>query len=167
VEAAGAIAPVLATRYPGVGPRAAATLVDAIVGFVVIGIPLLAMFGDRSSVTTDSGTTTRYTIDDPKILLLWCALAVVYYVLFESAIGATPGKLVLGLRVRGADGSKCTFNAAVVRNVLRIVDAFPYVLPYLVAAIAVWNDNTGVAGSSLKRRRRLGDRIAGTIVTYR
>ena len=148
------------TPRPGVGPRAAAWFVDAIVGFVVIGVPLLLAFGKRSRTSSPSGShTTKYSLSDPKVFLLWVALALVYYVLFERLAGATPGKLVLGLRVRMADGARPTWRAATFRNVLRLVDALPYAIPYLVAAIAVWNDR--------EASRRLGDRVAGTTVTYR
>jgi uncharacterized RDD family membrane protein YckC len=148
------------TPRPGVGPRAAAWVVDAIVGFVVIGIPLLVAFGTRSTTSTPAGShATKYSLSDPKVLAVWLALALVYYVLFERLLGATPGKLVLGVRVRMSDGSRPTWRAATIRNLLRFVDALPYAIPYLAGAIAVWNDRD--------ENRRLGDRVAGTIVTYR
>jgi uncharacterized RDD family membrane protein YckC len=58
-----------------------------------------------------------------------------------------------------SDGAKPTWRAATLRNVLRFVDALPYVVPYLVGAVAVWNDR--------EQSRRLGDRVARTVVTYR
>lgn len=153
------IVPAAATRYPGVGPRAIATLIDSVLGFIVIGVPLLVLFGKKSTFNGTGGTTTSYSTSDPKVLGLWLLLAIAYYVLFEAALGATPGKLVLGLRVRDTSGQKCTATAALIRNALRLVDAVPYVIPYLAGAIAIWNDGS--------RRRRIGDRVAGTIVTYR
>ena len=53
------------------------------------------------------------------------------------------------------DGTKLGWRAAVVRNVARIVDAFPYVFPYLVGAISVW---------ASPNQQRLGDRWANTVV---
>ncbi|HZQ81101.1 MAG TPA: RDD family protein [Gaiellaceae bacterium] len=145
---------------PGVGPRAAATVVDGVVGFVVVGIPVLVVFGKKShTVGPNGGHGVRYSTSDPKVLVLWIVLAIAYYALFERLLGATPGKFVLGLRVRMADLTPLTWKAAVIRNVLRAVDAAPYAVPYLVAAIAVWSD-----GSST---RRIGDRVAGTVVTHR
>jgi uncharacterized RDD family membrane protein YckC len=114
-----------ATHYPGVGPRAVATVIDGIVGFIVIGLPLLLIFGKRSTTKGPNGTTTSHTTNDPKVIALWALLAIAYYVAFEVALGATPGKLVLGLRVRSTTGEKLTLKAAVIRNVLRVVDAFP------------------------------------------
>jgi uncharacterized RDD family membrane protein YckC len=138
-----------------------ATLVDAVVGLVMIGIPLGLTIGKKTTVHTTGGTSTTYNLHGGQLGLL-AALAIVYYVLFEVTIGATPGKLLLGLRVRTAAGARCTLWAALARNVLRVVDAFPYVVPYLAGAMSIWAD-----GGVPPNRRRIGDRIAGTVVIYR
>jgi uncharacterized RDD family membrane protein YckC len=157
-----------ATRYPGVGPRAIAVLIDSVVGFVVIGVPVLWIFGKKTTEHINGGTTTTHSTSDPKVLALWVALAIVYYVVFEVWLAATPGKLVLGLRVRSADGTRIDLKAALIRNVLRVVDGFPYVVPYLVGAVSVWSDGSLEGEDEARsRHRRIGDRIGGTIVTYR
>ena len=155
-----------ATRFPGVGPRAAATFIDAFIGFLVIGLPLLFAFGKKTSTSGPNGSTTTYSSSNPKVLLLWVALAIVYYIVFEAAVAATPGKFAIGLRVKTTEGGKISLRQSAIRNVFRIVDAFPYFIPYLVAAIAVWNDGA-LSGASVPLRRRIGDRVAGTIVTHR
>lgn len=76
-----------------------------------------------------------------------------YNVAMELTVGATVGKLVVGVRVVMADGSKITPGASILRNLLRIVDWLPFF--YLVGAIAIW------AGP---RRQRIGDRAAKTAV---
>lgn len=53
------------------------------------------------------------------------------------------------------DGSRLDPRSAFVRNILRPVDAFPYVFPYLVGAVLVWSGPL---------RQRLGDRVAKTAV---
>lgn len=157
-----------ATRYPGVGPRAIAVLIDSVVGFVVIGVPILWIFGKKTTVNGTGGTTTMHSTSDPKVLMLWVALAIVYHVVFEAWLAATPGKLLLGLRVRSADGTKIDVQAALIRNLLRVVDGFPYVVPYLVGAVAAWSDGSWEGGDDARsRHRRIGDRLGGTIVTYR
>jgi len=70
----------------------------------------------------------------------------------EGLVGATIGKMVLGMRVTKVDGSPCDLQAALIRNILRIVDALPF---YLIGAILVWTSS---------RRQRLGDRVANTVV---
>jgi len=78
----------------------------------------------------------------------------VYAWVFESRWGATPGKLIFGLRVTDQSGRRPTAGAVLVRNLLRILDelvVFP--LPGLVVMAAS------------RRTRRLGDLAAGTVVT--
>jgi uncharacterized RDD family membrane protein YckC len=78
-----------------------------------------------------------------------------YFVLLEGLAGATVGKVVVGIRVRRPDGHRIGLGAAAIRNVARIVDAFPYVIPYLVGGIAVMRSET---------KQRLGDRWGTTVV---
>jgi len=148
-----------ATRYPGVGPRAVATIVDGVVGLFVIGIPVALVFGKHTTVRSGHNVSASYSVTSTTGLALWILLVIAYYAIFEWWIGATPGKLLLGLRVRSLDGTRPTLRAATIRNAMRVVDAFPYFIPYLVAAITVWSDETD--------RQRLGDRAAKTVVTYR
>jgi uncharacterized RDD family membrane protein YckC len=81
------------------------------------------------------------------------ALIFTYFLIFEAAVGATPGKLVTGLRVLKKDGGRCTIGAAFVRNLLRFVDALPFL--YLLGALFV---------SLTPYKQRLGDLAAGTVV---
>jgi uncharacterized RDD family membrane protein YckC len=81
------------------------------------------------------------------------ALIFAFYFIFESAVGATPGKLATGLRVLKKDGGRCTIGAAFVRNLLRFVDALPFL--YLFGALFV---------SLTPYKQRLGDLAAGTVV---
>jgi uncharacterized RDD family membrane protein YckC len=67
--------------------------------------------------------------------------------------GRTPGKMALGLRVIRDDGSPVTWREAVLRNLLRGVDALP-----VFGAV-------GVASMAIDRQqRRIGDLVAGTLV---
>ena len=86
---------------------------------------------------------------------LLLALGIGYYIVCEAAAGATLGKLMVGIRVVGEDGEHVTFGAAVVRNLLRVVDAFLF---YLVGFLFALTSTRG---------QRLGDRAAHTIVIRR
>lgn len=132
-------------RYVSVGRRFVAYLIDSI----ILGL-VTAPFG---SYKLEDGTASYRVVGAPFLLslLVWIA----YFVILEATVGATVGKLALGIRVRRADGSKLDWGASIVRNILRIVDAFPYFIPYLLGAILVWSSPT---------RQRLGDRAASTIV---
>ena len=79
-------------------------------------------------------------------------LAVGYYIACEAATGMTLGKRMVGIRVVGEDGDRLTVGAAVVRNLLRLIDALFF---YLVG---------GLFALTSSRGQRLGDRAAHTVV---
>jgi uncharacterized RDD family membrane protein YckC len=131
--------------YVGVGRRFLAVLVDWLLSLV--------WTNPFSEVVRTPGHV-QYRLVNGRFLvvtLLWFG----YYVVMETAVGATVGKLVTGIRVVRGDGSKPDLATSLKRTVLRVVDGFPFVLPYLVGAIAVWSSPT---------KQRLGDRWAGTYV---
>lgn len=68
--------------------------------------------------------------------------------------GQTPGKRITGLRVLTVEGQPINGLQAVMRNLLRAVDAFPFWL-YLVGLIA---------SMSNRRYQRLGDLVCRTVV---
>ena len=77
-----------------------------------------------------------------------------YFAVFESIWnGQTPGKRVVGLRVIDVSGRPITVYAALIRNILRILDSIPGI--YAVAIISA---------IVTKRNQRLGDLAAGTLV---
>ena len=131
--------------YIGIGRRFVAWLVDAL----ITGLAWVP-FAETSSV--DGTYSIRWDGVDFLVPLL---ITLAYFVLLEGAFGATVGKLVLGIRVRSLDGTRIGFGAAAIRNLARVVDGFPYVIPYLVGAIAV---------SRSEIDQRLGDRWAKTVV---
>ena len=79
-------------------------------------------------------------------------VSILYFSLFEALYGATPGKLVCGLRVLKEDGSPCGLMSAVGRSVALIVDGAIF---GLVAAVSM--------RASLLHQR-LGDKWFHTVV---
>lgn len=136
-------------RYVSVGRRFVALLIDGIV-LLIVAAPL-------AETTRRPGYLRIELVGARSVvpILVWLA----YFVAMEGTIGATLGKLAMGIRVTKPDGSKLDAGSALIRNVARFVDGFPYVIPYLVGAIAVWSD-----GST---RQRLGDRWAHSVVVER
>ena len=148
-------------RHVGVGPRAVAAFIDLLVLGVFVGIPLTVLYGERTRTTTvdTTGTTVMYSWEgNTKVFALFAMLAFAYYVIFEVLAGATVGKMIVNLRVVRLDGERLGLEAAIIRTLLRPIDAFPYFIPYLVGAVAIWGGDN---------RQRLGDRAAGTIVTFK
>jgi uncharacterized RDD family membrane protein YckC len=131
--------------YVGVGRRFVAIFVDSIV--------LLILSGPFAEIRHGDG---YLQVDWNGRRMFWPSLIVIcYFVLLEGIAGATIGKFLTGLRVVSQDGTKLTWSASIVRNIARIVDAFPYAIPYLVAATSVWVSPI---------QQRLGDRWANTVV---
>jgi uncharacterized RDD family membrane protein YckC len=138
----------------GIPLRFVAVMLDALIVlvplFVVVG--LLSGHGYNEHYGGQRNVGIDWTGSD---LLLAIALGVGYYIICESATGATLGKRMVGIRVVGEDGEHVTFGAAVVRNLLRVVDAlFFYFVGFISAILS-------------KRGQRLGDRAAHTIVVRR
>jgi uncharacterized RDD family membrane protein YckC len=84
------------------------------------------------------------------------ALAFVgYFLVQEEAWGTTLGKRIFGFRVVRLDGSIAGWSEALLRSGLRLVEVNPVLLGALPAALTVaWS----------KRKQRLGDMLAGTLV---
>lgn len=87
-----------------------------------------------------------------------------YFVLFEWLWhGQTPGKAALGIRVLQWNGTGVTFTQSAVRNVLRVVDGLPLLIPDVMPLTY----GVGFLVASCNReQRRLGDLAAGTLVVF-
>jgi uncharacterized RDD family membrane protein YckC len=85
-------------------------------------------------------------------MLLSIFVASLYSFLLEGFFGRTLGKEVMGIYVRSADGAPCGLRRALLRNLLRPVDAIGFYLLGFIVAI------------SSKENLRIGDRVARTVV---
>jgi uncharacterized RDD family membrane protein YckC len=93
--------------------------------------------------------TTQTTVDWIWLTLLWVA----YYAVLEGLFGATVGKRLAGVRVTDLEGRRVGWQAAILRNVARLIDALPVL--YLLGGFLTLNS---------RQHQRLGDRFAGTLV---
>jgi uncharacterized RDD family membrane protein YckC len=82
------------------------------------------------------------------------ALALTYFFVMEATRGQTVGKRMMRLRVVMRDGRPAPANAVAARTVFRLLDGFPG--SFLIGGLVML--------LSGKRRQRLGDLVAGTIV---
>lgn len=131
-----------------------AQLVDALVAFGVfyfVGMQVARRYGGLTSSGFNlTGGPAALAIGITATVLL------AYYIFAEALAGATLGKVAVGIRVVNAQGAgRLSFRQALVRNLLRFVDAQ---VGYLVGAIVIM---------VTARRQRLGDLAAGSIVTTR
>lgn len=136
-------------QYVGVGQRFAAVFVDGI-PFAVIDV-IAALSGHAQIV---AGKPFASLTSVPGMLI--SVGFFLYFIVLEATLGATLGKLLLGIRVVKEDGSPIGWGASIVRNLLRIIDALP--TAYILGAILVWTS---------PRKQRLGDRVAHTVVVRR
>ncbi len=118
----------------------------------IFGVTAVASGSPIRSAAGYAFLTTRVIVHLPYLMLL----AVAYFSVGEALFGATWGKLLAGLRVVDTGGRRPVLGAVLVRNIVRLVDAWP--LLYSVGAIGI------VAALTSPRRQRLGDRVAGTLV---
>jgi uncharacterized RDD family membrane protein YckC len=138
----------------GIPLRFVAVLLDLLIVFFPLGIVLGLMTGGGYAERGDSSASAGVNLGGNGIWLL-LAVGIGYYIVCEAATGATLGKRIVGIRVVGEDGEDVTFGAAVVRNLLRLIDAlFFYLVGFLFALLST-------------RGQRLGDRAAHTIVVRR
>jgi uncharacterized RDD family membrane protein YckC len=96
----------------------------------------------------------------PVLALLVVAqlvLEIAYFMTAERLSGGRSiGKGLVGLRVVGADGSALSGRASLVRSLLRLIDVLP--TSYLIGFVMM---------IASRRRQRLGDFAAGTVVVRR
>ena len=158
-----------------VGRRIGAFLIDGLIGVTLIFAFALATFtntelGDSltaelqcevinefsNDLCIQAGTTVYVGTENEAaiITLIWLAWVLISTMILPGITGWSPGKLLTGIRVVKADTfEKAGLGANILRGVLWVVDAFPYIAPIVGGALLASKD-----------RRRVGDRAANTLV---
>jgi uncharacterized RDD family membrane protein YckC len=128
---------------------------------------------DALGLVNFSSIDTSAEVIAAIILPLWGAAWI--YALFEPIVAATPGKLILGLKIARPDGRKAPFATMLARYAAKNAALF-IVLPFgfvdnAVAAAAFLVLGLTILGGALwgagPERRTLHDRISGTAVFRR
>jgi len=135
----------LEVHYASVGSRVLAQVIDVFLlsmGWAIIAIAL--------SLLSVLGTWRMVLIFGISFLLFWF-----YFAVFEIVWqGQTPGKRVMSLRVQKVGGFPIGWTEALLRNLLRPVDAL---VGYAVGlAVMLFTS----------RSQRVGDLVAGTVVVH-
>ena len=81
-----------------------------------------------------------------------------YYLFFEILFSATPGKMLMGLRILAYNGDRCSRKQIFIRTLFRFLEVNPLLLGALPAAVRI------VAS---RDKQRFGDKVADTIVVFR
>lgn len=111
--------------------RFAAYIIDGIILFIV-NIVLIAVLGQVGSI-------------------LSIAVGIAYTVGFWTALGATPGKMALGIEITTVDGDSIGFGRALLRYVGYLASTITLLIGFLMIAFT-------------RQKRGLHDYIAGTVV---
>lgn len=104
--------------------------------------------GDRAYITSDA---------DNAIQMLVAFGYFVFFVLLQGIVGASPGKLLTGLRVVNDQGQRAGVGRSLLRTILWVVDGAPWFLPIVGF----------VTGLTTNGHRRVGDMAASTYVIAR
>jgi uncharacterized RDD family membrane protein YckC len=139
-------------RFAGAAPRILAIVIDLVILSAVFFPVTRLLKGEWLMSSAQHRWSAGLFVTDP-LCLVFVAVMFLYFVILEWWAGGTPGKLLLGLRVVGINGGRAGFAAALIRNLLRVIDGLPVL---------------GIAGilliTSSDQRARLGDRVAGSRV---
>jgi uncharacterized RDD family membrane protein YckC len=133
----------------GVGPRAAAFVIDV----AVVALIIVVVWTVAGGVNQGAENNTSFTDPNTGASLVIAVALLVYFGGLESAWGSTVGKRLIGLRVAMLDGSPLSGRAVFMRTVGRFFDCSLF--SPIVAAVFVW---------ASPHNQRLGDRWGGTIV---
>jgi uncharacterized RDD family membrane protein YckC len=150
----GHVNPPAEDRTAPLGRRFAAGLVDLA---AIAALGLLALLATGQSIAA---------IPSPGTLVMTAAIAMFYRMFTEgTARMATPGKRLLGLRVRPPEGGRLDFAVAALRGwPWWLTGALAGVDPQLVPAAALLSLAAMIPIVFTAERRGLHDRMAGTRV---
>ncbi|MBI2900907.1 MAG: RDD family protein [Planctomycetes bacterium] len=136
--------------------RMPAEILQRAMAYILDFMILVPVFFVAVEILSFAPETREIDWSDPlalRMLGLFATIQFAYYFPCELLFGRTIGKRVIGLRVCRRDGSRVGLVGALVRNLLRILDA-TFVLSIVGVAFMMITP----------MRRRLGDIAAGTIV---
>jgi uncharacterized RDD family membrane protein YckC len=146
-------APRLGTESKTFGQRVGAFLLDALLIGAVFGM-LSGLVAALAFVLAADPTSTLAVGAVVTVLQSLTVVAgLAYFVYTEGAYGQTLGKRAVGLVVVREDGEPIGYGDALVRNVLRVVDALPAF--FLLGSVLIVLTDRG---------QRVGDLAAETVV---
>jgi uncharacterized RDD family membrane protein YckC len=140
--------------YAGFWIRFLARIIDGVILNIAFGIvfsvPMFMILGPRMSAA-DPSNSLAFLAFVPVLFAGVVLVQLIYEVAFLVTKGATPGKMVLGLRVVPADGGRISMGLAVGRYFAHFLSGMILSIGYIMAA---FDD----------RKRALHDRICNTFV---
>jgi len=146
------VAPKESLIYASVGRRFAAVLVDGVILMVVIFIPIMVLMMFMIASAKASGSSDPMPVwFMPIIMILEYGLPAAFEIFFIGKYGATPGKMLLKVKVVSPDGGRISYGRATGRYFSKILSG---IILYIGFLMAFWDDE----------KRALHDRICQTRV---
>lgn len=142
-------------RYAGFWIRFVARVIDAVilgVVGVIINIPLRLVIGFGGAGNAAAVMSLGFALLGITLLVDF-AIGFAYEVYFVASRGATPGKMILGLKIIRSDGSPLNAGQAVGRYFAYVLDGFTLFIGFIIAG---FDD----------QKRSLHDRICDTRVIH-
>ncbi len=138
------------SNLASVGDRIVAIIIDTIILFLISSVIFVPLF----VLGVFAGAFGPfYLFFFPVVFLPWL-FGLLYFTYFEGTTGQTPGKSVVKIRTVDAKTLKpLDFARSFVRNLLRIIDALPFL--YLLGLILI---------ATNEKRQRIGDMAADSLV---
>jgi len=122
-----------AFHYAGFWIRVVAAFIDAlIVGFASVAVQAILLPGLRSNAALVGSATAIAAVG--LAYLAGVAIAATYEALFVNKLGATPGKMVVGLRVVRPDGGPISLGRAFGRYFAKILSSLILLIGYIMVA---------------------------------
>ena len=140
--------PVAAYGYAGFWKRAAAALIDGIITNVLVGLCMGVVAGLIRGAASQTGHQgAGLVVVAVGVVMYW-----LYFALFESSSKqATPGKMMVGIKITDAAGNRISFGRASGRHFGKILSASLLFIGYVTAAFT-------------QKKRGLHDMLAGCLV---
>ena len=145
--------PVEEYKFASISRRALAFGVDVLLAVIIysfVGIGLAYLINGQAGVD--------FIFATPELSLLFWVFLFAYFVLLESLRQGTLGKSICKIRVIHITKRNLTPWEALLRNFLRVIDAFPYLIPYGLGAVLIY---------SSEFRQRMGDAVAKSLVVVK
>jgi len=138
--------------YAGLGSRFLALLIDGLLLSAVFFPTTRIVKGVWIMAPSDHLWRVGWLVSDP-LCMIFLMVIFIYFAVLEGVFGRTVGKWFLGLQVVRKDAANPGLLRAVLRNLLRLVDALPVFSILGVVLIIVSPE-----------KARVGDLVAGTRV---
>lgn len=145
------VAPRGAFTYASVGRRFVAIFIDGLILVAVIFIPIVILMVAMTASMKAAGSQNLPGWFMPIMLVLEYGLPAAYEIFFIGKYGATPGKMLMKVKVVGADGGPISYGRATGRYFAKMLSGL---MLYIGFIMAFWDDE----------KRALHDRICQTRV---